>query len=296
MTAYNRGYHSLNDSPLIFNDFLAFDLLGQDVRISIEEQLLATLRTLNPVAAAAFASDESALGWMMQTNAASPIVLSRARYAEELLTQAVAAGVGQYVLLGAGLDTFAFRNSEKLGDLQVFELDHPATQSFKRQRVHELGWRLPDSVHFVPIDFTCHRVGDVLRQSGFNADVPAFFSWLGVTYYLTREEVLDTLREVALTCAPGSLIVFDYLDEAAFVERLAAPRVLRMIERVRYLGEPMLSGFDPLMLKDDLARVGLSLVEELSPADIHSRFFMGRTDHYRACEQVHFAQARLSRP
>lgn len=295
MTAFSRGYHSRNDAPVIFDDALAFELLGPDVSRSIEEQMLATLRAVNPVAAAAFIDDESALGWLMQMGAASSIVLGRAKYAEELLELAVADGVGQYVLLGAGLDTFAFRRPELLAKLRLFELDHPGTQEFKRQRLDELGWKLSENQHLVPVDFTRSSLIDVLLGAGFDPQLPAFFSWLGVTYYLTHDEVAGTFRDVARIAAPGSCVVFDYLDRVAYDERLASPRVRRMIEGVRQLGEPMLSGFDPHTLEEELTRVGLTLTEDLSPMDIQARYFMGRTDHYRACEHVHFALAGLSR-
>ena len=296
MTAFSRGYHSKNDYPLIFDDGLAFKLLGPDVMRSIEEQMLATLRAVNPDAAAAFSDDESALGWLMQMGAASSIVLGRAKYAEELLERAMADGVGQYVLLGAGMDTFAFRRPELLANLRVFELDHPVTQKYKRQRLDELGWQLADNLRMVPVDFTRSTLIEALETAGFDPLVPAFFGWLGVTYYLTHGEVFGTLRDIARSAAKGSEIVFDYLDTAAHIAHLASPRVQRMLAGVRELGEPMLSGLDPLTLEDELAQVGLTLVENLSPMDIQSRYFMGRTDHYRACEHVHFAKARLSLP
>jgi|SRR6185369_13593586 len=289
MTAYNRGFHHRNDAPVIFDDFLAFDLLGNNARRSIEEQMLAMLRAVNPEAAAMFKDDESALGWLMQAGAATPIVLGRARYAEELLESAVKQGVGQYVLLGAGLDTFAFRRPDLVQKITILELDHPATQEHKRRRLDELGWRLPDNLHFIPVDFTRTSLKDALLASGFDTQRPAFFSWLGVTYYLTRSEVMATLRDITAVSAPGSSVVLDYLDIDAYEARLAAPRVQRMIEGVRNLGEPMLSGFDPLSLGGELEQVGLTLVENLCPADIHKRYFLGRTDHYRACEHAHFA-------
>lgn len=291
MTAYNRACHSRNDAPVIFDDFLAYDLLGDEDRRSVEEQMLALLRSGNPAAAAAFGSDESALGWLMQAGAASPIVLSRARYAEELLEQAVEQGVRQYVLLGAGLDTVAFRRPDLLQKISLLELDHPATQAHKRQRLDELGWEIPRRLHFVPVDFTRTRLAAALQASAFDSREPSLFSWLGVTYYLTRGEVMAALQDIGRIAAPGSRVVFDYLDTAAYDERLAAPRVRRMIESVSTLGEPMLSGFDPLSLRSELLRVGLKLVEDLSPTDIHRRYFMGRTDHHRACEHAHFACA-----
>jgi methyltransferase (TIGR00027 family) len=291
MTAYSRGHHSRNDAPVIFDDFLAFDLLGRDARCSIENTLMATLRSVNPEAAASFNGDDSAISWLMQSSAAAPIVLGRARYAEEYLELAVEQGARQYVLMGAGLDTFAFRFPELLTDLHVFELDHPATQEHKRRRLDELGWELSNNLHFIPVDFTRSRLVDVLETSGFNAQVPTFFSWLGVTYYLSRNEVMTMLQDIAGIAAPGSSIVFDYLDDDAYAAKLAAPRVQRMIDMVRDLGEPMVSGFDPYALEGVLTRVGLTLVEDLSPTDIHKRYFMGRTDHYRACEHAHFAYA-----
>jgi methyltransferase (TIGR00027 family) len=200
-------------------------------------------------------------------------------------------GVRQYVLLGAGLDTFAFRRPDLLQRLTVLELDHPATQEHKRQRLDELGWEVSCNMHFIPVDFTCTSLVDVLQTSIFDAQEPTFFSWLGVTYYLTPSEVMATLQNIAGISAPGSAVVFDYLDKDAYVAKLAAPRVRRMIESVRELGEPMLSGFDPLSLEEELSRVGLTLEEDLSPMDIHQRYFLGRTDHYRACEHVHFAHA-----
>jgi len=293
MTAFSRGYHSRNAAPVIFDDALAFDLLGHDVRRSVEEQMLTALRAVNPDAAVLFNNDEDALGWLMQAAAAPPIVLGRARYAEELLERSIEQGVRQYLLLGAGLDTFAFRRPELLAKIRVFELDHPGTQEYKRQRLEELGWELSGNLHFIPVDFTHTSLVDALHESGFDPQVPAFFSWLGVTYYLSHSEVMDTLRNITRIAAPGSSVVFDYLDADAYDVRLASPRVRRMIEGVRQLGEPMLSGFDPIALGDELATIGLTLVENLSPTEIHTRYFMGRTDHYRACEHVHFARARL---
>lgn len=292
MTAFTRAYHSRNDKPVIFDDALAFDLLGHDVRRSLEEQLLSTLRTLNPDAAASFDSEKEALGWLMQTGAAAPIVLSRARFAEELLERDIERGLRQYVVLGAGLDTFAFRCPELVADMRVFELDHPATQAFKRQRLGELRWELPAGLHLVPVDFTRTSLVEALHGAGFDSQAPAFFSWLGVTYYLTRDEVLGAFRDIARCAAPGSSVAFDYLDTAALAPRLASPRVRRMVETVDRLGEPMLSGFDPEMLEAELAQVGLTLVENLCPSEIHGRYFLGRTDHYRACEHVHFARVR----
>ena len=130
-----------------------------------------------------------------------------------------------------------------------------------------------------------------LAETPFNPDLPAFFSLLGVTYYLPRKVIMATFAELSRLAPKGSSIVFDYLDEEAFIPEKCAPRVQRMLHHVASLGEPMLTGLDPLTLAEGLASLGLNLHEHLSPWDIHNRWFLGRSDHYRACEHIHFAHA-----
>jgi methyltransferase (TIGR00027 family) len=291
MTAFSRGYHYENDSPRIFDDRLANHFLTQEERASIEEQIMAALRTINPVSASAFPDQAAALRWMMHASAAAPIVLARARYAEDLLEKVMSEGVGQYVILGAGLDTFSFRRPDLLKNLTVFELDHPATQMYKRKRIQDLGWEHPPNLSYIPVDFTRDSLASALKCSTFDPQIPTFFSWLGVTYYLSPNDIFATLRDIACIAPAGSSIVFDYLDTEAYIPEKAAPRVMRMLWSVREVGEPMLSGFEPLMIAEELKGVGFCLQEDLSPWDIHSRYFLGRTDHYRACEHTHFAYA-----
>lgn len=293
ITAYCRGHHAEHDHPKIFDDFLANSLLTEEEHESIERQMMTALRTFNPVAAASFSDQKSAISWIMQAGASSSIALSRARYTEERLEEAVDQGVCQYVILGAGLDTFAFRRPELMERLKVFELDHPATQSYKRHRLLQLGWEHPARLHFIPVDFTNGELAAALAASDFDPQAPTFFSWLGVTYYLQREVVFATLQAIAEIAPKGSSLVFDYLDTEAFISVKASPRVVRMLMSVRDLGEPMQAGFEPLTLADELANAGLELIEDLCPADIHSRYFLGRTDHFRACEHTHFANARV---
>lgn len=292
-TAFSRGFHCDHDQPRIFGDPLAFSLLTPEERTRIEALLMEVFKEANPLAAAAFTDVQSALGWMMQSGAAASILLSRAQYAEECLEKSIESGVCQYVMLGAGLDSFAYRRPELVEKLVLFEIDHPATQGHKRQRLAELGWDQPANLHYLPVDFTRQRLADRLAESPFDSGLPVFFSWLGVTYYLSREVVLETLREVVKVAKNGSSIVFDYLDEEAFVPRKCAPRVQRMLNHVESLGEPMQSGLDPLTLASVMNSVGLELVENLCPGEIHSRWFLGRSDHYRACEHVHFAHAKI---
>jgi len=293
ITAHSRGYHSDHDEPKIFNDYLANHLLTKEECVSIEERMIASLQMNNPACADGFSDMSTTLRWIMQSHAAAPILLGRARYAEDLLGEAVIEGIGQYVILGAGLDTFAFRRQELHERIQVIEVDHPATQLYKRNRINELGWKQPENLHFIPADFTHENLSEVLRNSSFNPGIQTFFSWLGVTYYLSRETVFATLRHIVEIAPSGSHLVFDYLDNNAFEENKAAPRVLRMLKSVQELGEPMQFGFDPCLLEDELDSVGLQLVEDLSPNEIHERYFLGRIDFYRACEHAHFAHVRI---
>jgi methyltransferase (TIGR00027 family) len=291
-TAFIRAYHAAHDHPKIFDDFWAHRLITASEYQIIEERQLKMFLSADPEQAARYPERAGALAGWMQSGAPQPIVLARARYAEDHLEQAVSQqGVKQYVILGAGMDTFAYRRPDLLAHLQVFEVDHPATQSFKRQRLREMEEEPPARLHFVPVDLNQEDLAAALRRSAFDPLALSFFSWLGVTYYLTREAVNATLQAIAEMAPKGSAVIFDYLDFEAFVPEKAARRVQMMIESVRRLGEPMLSGFEPASLAADLAGLGLRLQENLSPADIQARFFMGRTDGYRACEHAHFARA-----
>ncbi|WP_309505573.1 class I SAM-dependent methyltransferase [Thermaerobacillus caldiproteolyticus] len=215
-----------------------------------------------------------------------PHVLSRSRYTEDNLDLAVKQGVEQYVILGAGMDTFAFRRPDLLRQVQVFEVDHPATQTFKRNRLAELGWEIPSHLHFVPVDFTKESLADALKGTLYDVQTKSFFSWLGVTMYLTRDEVFATLRSIAEIAPEGSAVIFDY-----FVPEEDTPHMKEMREDLRKIGEPMKTTFDPSTLAFELESLGLRLHENLSPSDIQERYFQSRTDGYYASKHVRFAWA-----
>ena len=148
------------------------------------------------------------------------------------------------------------------------------------------------SFHFVPVDFEKESLAEALTRSSYDPQVPSFFSWLGVTYYLTRDAIFATLRSIAEIVPSGSTVIFDYLDTDAFVPEKAANRVKITIRYARQnAGEPMITGFEPSALATDLASLGFYLQENLSPTDIEERYFKGRTDNYHACEHLHFARA-----
>jgi methyltransferase (TIGR00027 family) len=294
-TAFMRAYHAAHDHPKIFDDFLAHRLITEGERHESEERHLRAFQIFDPARAALCPDRASALAGWMQGAAAPPIILGRARYAEDLLEQAVRQQeVQQYVILGAGMDTFALRHRELLARLQVFEVDHPATQAQKRHRLQEAGRKPPAQLHFISVDFTQDNLAAALRRSSYDPQAPSFFSWLGVTYYLSRDALFATLQAIAEVAPAGSSIIFDYLHTDAFVPEKAARRVQFMMEIVRRVGEPMLTGFDPSTLAADLGRLGLRVQGDLIPSDIQGRFFDGRPDGYHACEHAHFVWARVS--
>ncbi len=288
-TAFYRAYHALHDDPKIFDDFLAAAFLTETEKTSLEREMVAGFRAAAPELAASFADEAAILAFMMQNMAAPAVTYSRARYAEDQLEKEISCGLQQYVNLGAGMDTFAFRRPDLLETLQVIELDHHATQAYKHQRIIELGWRHPAKLELMPVDFTQENIATALQRSAYNFDKPSFFSWLGVTYYLPHDTVLVTLRDIAAIALPGSTIVFDYLEADAFIAEKSAQRVQVMLMLAKDLNETMQMGFNPSTIAEELAALGLQLYEDLRPSDIQIQYFQGRPDGYYACEHAHLA-------
>ncbi len=293
VTAYFRAYHATHDFPIIFDDSLADKLYTAEEHAAFDQNLAGTLKAIDPARAAATPDPAAALAVVMQGHYA-PITLSRSRFSEDTLERAIARGVTQYVILGAGMDTFAYRRPDLTAKLQIFELDHPATQEMKRERLARLNMPVPAQLHFLPVDFRKMSVEQALSQSTHDPEKLTFFSWLGVTYYLTPELVFASLAAIPKLAPPGSAIVFDYLHRDAFLPGKAVGRVQFMQDRARQVGEPMISGFAPALLGEEIKALGLNLVENLGPAEIEARYFQGRTDEYHAFEQVYFARAEVS--
>ena len=292
--AYMRAYHSMYDTPKIFDDFLAYDLIPEEKRELIEKHLIEQYVTwdqhLNDTESAASLYDRITTSESLMQ--AINNVISRARYTEDTLEEAFRQGVKQYVILGAGMDTFAFRRPEMLEELEVFEFDHPATQEFKLHRLVELGWKHPAKLHFIPIDFTKESLVTALTSlSSYEPKVKSFFNWLGVTYFLTREDAFITFRSITEIAPAGSIVVFDYLDTDAFIPEKSSPQMQKSLEYLRKIGEPMITGFNPSTLAEDIASLGFHLQENLSPKDIERRYLQERTDGYQADEHLYFACA-----
>jgi methyltransferase (TIGR00027 family) len=174
----------------------------------------------------------------------------------------------------------------------VFEVDHPATQQWKRARLQELHIPLPSNLTFVPVDFEHQTLADEVRASGHRSELPTFVSWLGVTVYLTEAAVFETLRYVA-SFAPGSEIVFQYFQPASLLN--AKDQQLRAIHTagVAARGEPFVSFFEPTDLAARVRALGFSQVWDLSPEEANARYFAGRTDGLRASGLSHYMKARV---
>lgn len=223
-------------------------------------------------------------------------VLGRARYAEDALARALEeVGVRQLVILGAGNDSFLLRRTDLLDRLQVFELDHPDSQAVKRGVLESLGFTGHPSACFVPVDFERESAGQALARSGFDARVPAFFSWLGVVAYLTRESIHATLRSLHGASAPGSRIVFDYPIAAELLvrpeDRVRSAEVSRSTAAV---GEPRQARHVPEELAREVERLGYAVVEDLSPEQIEARYFRRRGDGLRPNPENRWIQLRMA--
>jgi methyltransferase (TIGR00027 family) len=255
--ATRRAAHQLFDSPKVLDDPLAVRIIGREVAgtlSSIADRLSPSARYMRAFMAA------------------------RARFAEDELALAIRRGVTQFVVLGAGLDTFAYRNP--FPNLHVFEVDHPATQEWKRQRLHTENIAIPDSVTYAPVDFNSQTLADGLRAANFHADRPAFFSWLGVTMYLESETVFHTLRFIHSMSAENG-IVFDYTVPRHLLNTMGKLVLGEIMRRVAAAGEPFRGFFVPDDLAAALKQIGFSHIEDLNSEAINARYFANRTDNLK---------------
>ena len=237
-----------DDDPPIFDDSLAFELVDPEIRA-----MLAHYAPRVPPAGEDANPEAASLEEIRRARGYLPF---RQRYQEERLDAAYRRGVRQFVLLGAGLDAYAFRQTPGRGDLQIFEVDFPATQAEKRARIAALGWTEPGNLHFAPCDFEHETLVDSLASAGFDRSRPSYFAWMGVTVYLKRETVRSTLSDVLSISPPGSSIAFEIalpIEDLAGVERRSREYSLAQRNRER---EPFLCCLRPDEIRDMALDVG----------------------------------------
>jgi methyltransferase (TIGR00027 family) len=258
--AMRRAEHQIFDHPKVLDDPIAVPILGAATQAELRAPTLA--RT-------------SRFGRYLRA-----FMVGRSRYAEDELAGAVARGAQQYVILGAGLDTFAYRNPFAESALRVFEVDYPATQAWKRERLAAANIPIPASLRFAPVDFERQSLSDGLQQAGYDSHAATFFSWLGVTPYLTADVVMSTFRFIAASPAGGG-VVFDYAvprELLSWRQKLVLDFLSR---RVAAAGEPFRTFFAPAALAAELRGMGFSRIEDLGTAEMNARYFQDRADRLR---------------
>jgi len=208
-------------------------------------------------------------------------IVGRARFIEDLVTEQAGRGVGQYVILGAGLDTFAQRKPESASKLKVFEVDQPGPQAWKRQRLSELGYAVPEWLRFVPVNF---ETGDLwwerLTAAGFAANAPAIVASAGVSMYLSKDAIAATLRQIA-ALAPGSTFVMTFLMPIELADPEVRPGLEMAAKGARASGTPFISFFTPAELLRMARDAGFKGAQHVSTATLAQRYFAGRTDDLR---------------
>jgi methyltransferase (TIGR00027 family) len=249
--------HREEPQPWVLDDHLALELAG-DEGVSITRRLRDEL------------SAEDLLAF-------SRWLCVRARLSEDVVERDVAAGTRQYVILGAGLDSFAYRRPDLLTRLLVFEVDHPASQAWKRQRLAELGVELPANLIFAPVDFETETLRAGLLGAGFDFGASAVFSWIGVTMYLTLAAIDATLDTVA-ACGRESRIVLTFNLPPSALQGQALAMQRRMSRLASGMGEPWISFFTPAEAEALLRRCGFGEIEHFGPAEAVRTYFDNRED------------------
>lgn len=270
LVALRRAAHQLMDRPPVFADPLALRILGRETATELER-------------------DPQYRAHRFSDRYVRAILAARSRIAEDTLAELVGQGLQQYVILGAGLDTFAYRNPWP--GLRVWEVDHPATQGWKRERLASGEITIPTPEPFVPVDFAHQNLEQALVAAGLDLGQPTFFSWLGVAPYLERPAIDALLAFVARASASGGGIVFDY-----FIPPHTQPLLVRLMLalrrwRLKKIGEPWRTYFDPAQLSSQLHNLGFRDVTDFTPALINERYFAGRTDGLAVGTVAHVMRA-----
>ena len=249
--AIRRAAHQIADPPSVLADPIVLRLIGPGHENDLERAMHSVGRDFRAFMAA------------------------RSRYAEDHLAQSVAAGVGQYVILGAGLDTFAYRNP--FPHLRVFEVDFPATQEWKRSLLADASIALPANLTFVSLDFEHKTLADGLREFGLDLTAPAFFSWLGVAPYLTLDAFRATIATITKFPA-GSAVTFDYAFPRESLTPARRAVFDRLADRVAAAGEPFRLFFTPDQVEAELRRAGFHRIEQVDHDGLNDLYFQNRAD------------------
>lgn len=255
MVATQRAAHQLLDRPLVLDDPVALAVLGAAQAQALRENID---RFRHPTSVGMRSS-----------------VIVRSRLADDVWREAVERGIRQYVVLGAGLDTSAYRHPDT--PARIFEVDLPATQQWKQVRLREAGIAVPPSLHFVPVDFESVGLAEGLARAGFDASAPAIFSWLGVTMYLDEAAVIETLRFIA-GCAKGSAVLFEYVTPLSSLPPIMRIAMEQLTAQFAERGEPWKTFFEPAALAETLSALGYIHSHAWTPEELNQRYLANRDD------------------
>lgn len=244
--AMHRAVHQTLEGGVIFSDPFAIRILDEQARAGMP----------------AMADDPAHRPMRL-------FIAARSRFSEEAMAACVARGVRQIVILGAGLDTFSLRNPH--AGVSIYEIDYPATQAWKRERLAQAGVALPASLTFAPIDFERQSLAEGLAAAGFRGEEPAYFQWLGVVPYLTREAIVATLDFIA--SIKGAEVVFDYGEPLENFPPATRASLTAIAERAASLGEPWLSMFNPPDMATLLQARHFAAFEDVTRAELAARYY-----------------------
>ncbi|MGD0912059.1 MAG: class I SAM-dependent methyltransferase [Terracidiphilus sp.] len=251
--AERRAVHQLLDRPPVLNDPIAIPLLGREFAYDAEKESSRSARAFRA------------------------FMVARSRLAEDQLAAAAAQGLTQYVVLGAGLDTFAYRNP--FGRIRVFEVDFPATQQWKRSLLTAASIPIPANLKFVPLDFEHRTLAEGLASAGFDSTLPAFFGWLGVVPYLSLPAFRSTLETIGRLPADSG-VCFDFAQPPESIEPEYLPAFRVLAARVAAAGEPFRLFFTPQQLEQEFRAAGFTRIEIRTPGELNDIYFKGRADGF----------------
>jgi len=260
-TAAMRARHFVHDSNLIFEDPIASALTSTGLSMLLQQKTINWLYK-SPLVPAIQGSES--------------LILYRADYIERRLKIALEQGCTQYVIIAAGMDSYAYRCEELSDQVTVFEVDHPATQAVKRQRLADNNIQTRVNTEYIGADLATTSLAQALSDSSFNPNQATFFSCAGLIYYLTEAQSFGLFKAIAALSAPGSQLVFDYSDSSApmtFLQRTKRRLIRRFL---KWTGEVILSNFEASPLAEEMERYQFALKEDIGPTEIHQHYFQAR--------------------
>ena len=263
--AFVRAWYTREKQGRLCDDYLAYDLLGE----TEYEQIYSNLsRKDSELYRKEGDSLESVINRFLL-----PIIIPRMNFLEKRIERFGKNGEKiQYVILGAGSDTFSFRSKNE--NIEIFEVDHPSTQRKKLQRVDSKGWKIPKNVHYVSVDFETEHIGEALLKAGFQKGKKTIFSIMGVSYYLSLPVFADMLLEISTLSVKGNVVVFDYPQKRQNV----SDKVRRLRNFTENLGEKMQDGYDYYEIWRVLDLLGFKIDTLLTPEKVQKKYFENDTE------------------